>query len=125
MNVRDIDLASLQKARDFYASGRDKTISAGSVAALLAIHKHIVDGLYPHAGKVRKLNLSKGNFRFAGAIYLEDTLRVIDRMPDSTFDEIVKKYVEINVAHLFMDSWKEMAGAGESGSICSCAQGWV
>lgn len=77
----------------------------------MAIHAHIFRNLYDDAGQVRKLNLSKGNFRFAGAIYLDDTLKTIEQMPNSTFEEIIAKYVEINIAHPFME------GNGRSGRI--------
>lgn len=111
MNHHELDRASLEKAREFYASGRCNQLEPGSIAALMAIHAYIFGGLYPFAGKIRSLNISKGNFRFAGAMYLPDTLKTIAKMPDATFEEIVKKYVEINIAHPFLD------GNGRSGRI--------
>ena len=104
MEVRQIDKKSLDLAKDFYASRADKKLIPCTTASLLAIHAHIFKNLYDHAGQVRKQNLSKGYFRFAGAMYLDDTLKTIEKMPDSTFEEIIAKYVEINIAHPFMES---------------------
>ena len=70
---------------------------------LCDIHRYLFDGLYDFAGKVRKLNISKGNFRFANCLYLDAILPVIENMPETTFDEIIAKYVEMNVAHPFME----------------------
>ena len=67
------------------------------------IHKYLFDEIYDFAGKLRKVNLSKGNFRFAPLMYLEAALQSIDKMPQSTFDEIIEKYVEMNVAHPFRE----------------------
>lgn len=111
MDQREIDRKSLELAKDFYASGADKKVVPGTMASLMAIHAHIFKNLFDHAGQVRKLNLSKGGFRFAGAMYLDDTLKTIDKMPDSTFDEIIAKYVEVNIAHPFME------GNGRCGRI--------
>lgn len=107
----DIDKKSLAKARDFFASGRDRLLEPGSIEALKTIHKAIFDGLYDFAGKIRAVNISKGNFRFAGAIYLDNTLATLEKMPDATFEEIIAKYVELNIAHPFME------GNGRSGRI--------
>ena len=67
------------------------------------IHKYIFDGLYDFAGKVRDKNISKGNFRFANAIYLKEALAKIEQMPEGNFEEIIAKYVEMNIAHPFME----------------------
>lgn len=103
MNQYEIERKSLELAKDFYTSGADKQVVPGTTASLLTIHAHIFRNLYEHAGQVRKLNLSKGNFRFASAMYLYDILKTIDKMSDSTFEEIIAKYVEINGAHSFME----------------------
>ena len=68
-----------------------------------AIHKYLFEDIYDFAGKLRTVNLAKGNFRFAPLMYLEAALANIDRMPQSTFDEIIEKYVEMNIAHPFRD----------------------
>lgn len=111
MKKYEIDSKSLEKAKEFYASGADRELKPCSIAALDAIHRFIFSDLYPDAGVISTQNISKGSFRFAGAMYLESTLKTIEKMPDSTFEEIVKKYVEINIAHPFME------GNGRSGRI--------
>lgn len=79
------------------------TLDAGKFSALKAIHKYLFDEIYDFAGEVRTVNLAKGNFRFAPLMYLEAALDNIDKMPQSTFDEIVEKYVEMNIAHPFRE----------------------
>ena len=79
------------------------TLEAGKFSALKAIHKHLFDEIYDFAGEVRTVNLAKGNFRFAPLMYLDAALDNIDKMPQSTFDEIVEKYVEMNIAHPFRE----------------------
>lgn len=111
MTKYEIDKASLVLAKNFYASGADRRVQPGSIDALLAIHTYIFSGLYDCAGQVRKLNISKGGFRFASALYLDEALKSIEKMPDSTFNEIIAKYVELNIAHPFME------GNGRSGRI--------
>ena len=79
------------------------TFEVGTFAGLAAIHKYLFEDIYDFAGKMRTVNIAKGNFRFAPLIYLEAALANIDEMPQSTFDEIVEKYVEMNVAHPFRE----------------------
>ena len=79
------------------------TLDVGKFSALKAIHKYLFDEIYDFAGEVRTVNLAKGNFRFAPLMYLEAALDNIDKMPQSTFDEIVEKYVEMNIAHPFRE----------------------
>ena len=79
------------------------TLPAGKFSTLQAIHKYLFEDIYDFAGKLRTVNLAKGNFRFAPLIYLEAALANIDRMPQSTFDEIIEKYVEMNIAHPFRE----------------------
>lgn len=79
------------------------TLEAGKFSALKAIHKYLFDEIYDFAGEVRTVNLAKGNFHFAPLMYLEAALDNIDKMPQSTFDEIVEKYVEMNIAHPFRE----------------------
>lgn len=78
-------------------------LEAGKFSSLKAIHKYLFDDIYDFAGKIRTVNISKGNFRFAPLIYLEAALKNIDKMPQSTFDEIIEKYVEMNIAHPFRE----------------------
>lgn len=93
----------LRKRKKFFSSGKIYDIEVGIVAGLQAIHYALFDGLYPFAGKIRKLNISKGGFRFANSLYLVPALEAFDRMSESTFGEIVAKYVEMNIAHPFME----------------------
>ena len=92
---------SKQKALEMFESGFFETLEPGTYKSLAMIHQYLFDEIYNFAGKLRKVNISKGNFRFAPLMYLETALQSIDKMPQSTFDEIVEKYVEMNVAHPF------------------------
>lgn len=94
---------SKQKAVKMFESGYLESLEAGTFESLAKIHKYLFDEIYDFAGEVRKVNISKGNFRFAPLMYLDAALQSIDKMPQSTFDEIVEKYVEMNVAHPFRE----------------------
>ena len=94
---------SKQKALEMFESGFFETLEPGIYKSLAMIHQCLFDEIYDFAGKLRKVNISKGNFRFAPLMYLETALQNIDKMPQSTFDEIVEKYVEMNVAHPFRE----------------------
>ena len=94
---------SKQKAVEMFESGYLESLEAGTFQSLAKIHKYLFDEIYDFAGEVRKVNISKGNFRFAPLMYLDAALQSIDKMPQSTFDEIVEKYVEMNVAHPFRE----------------------
>lgn len=98
-----IDAHSLNKARSLFESGNIDRIEVGTVKGLQDIHCYLFGGLYDFAGKVRTINISKGGFRFANALYLDAILPVIERMPETTFEEIIAKYVEMNIAHPFME----------------------
>lgn len=99
----NIDAQSLNKAHSLFESGAIDRIEVGTVKGLCDIHRYLFGGLYDFAGKIRTLNISKGGFRFANALYLNAILPVIERMPESTFEEIIAKYVEMNIAHPFME----------------------
>ena len=103
MNTQEIDAQSLQKAYKLFESGAIEQIEVGTTKGLCEIHRYLFEGLYDFAGKIRQLNISKGGFRFANAMFLHAILPVIDQMPENTFEEIVAKYVEMNIAHPFME----------------------
>ena len=94
---------SKKKAVELFESGFLNTLESGKFSSLAAIHKYLFDEIYDFAGKLRTVNISKGNFRFAPLMYLEAALESIDKMPQSTFDEIIEKYVEMNIAHPFRE----------------------
>ena len=101
--AREEERISKKKALELFESGMLDKLEAGKVSALRAIHKYLFDEIYDFAGEIRTVNISKGNFRFAPLMYLEAALANIDKMPQSTFDEIVEKYVEMNIAHPFRE----------------------
>jgi len=94
---------SKKKAVELFESGTLDKLEPGKFASLQAIHKALFEDIYDFAGQLRMVNLAKGNFRFAPLIYLEAALDNIDKMPQSTYDEIIEKYVEMNVAHPFRE----------------------
>ncbi len=94
---------SKRKAVEMFESGYLESLEAGTFEGLAKIHRYLFDEIYDFAGEVRKVNISKGNFRFAPLMYLDAALQSIDKMPQRTFDEIVEKYVEMNVAHPFRE----------------------
>ncbi|PEW80304.1 cell filamentation protein Fic [Bacillus cereus] len=94
---------SKMKAKDLYDSGEINNIEVGTFKGLSGIHNYLFEDIYFFAGKVRKVNLAKDNFRFAPVMYLSHSLEHINTMPQTTFDEIVEKYVEMNIAHPFRE----------------------
>lgn len=94
---------SKKRALELFESGMLDKLEPGTFKTLQAIHKQLFMDIYDFAGKVRSVNIAKGGFRFVPAMYLLDALKQIERMPQSTFDEIIEKYVEMNVAHPFRD----------------------
>ena len=94
---------SKKKAVELFESGTLDKLEPGKFASLQAIHKALFEDIYDFAGQLRTVNLAKGNFRFAPLIYLEAALANVDKMPQSTYDEIIEKYVEMNVAHPFRE----------------------
>ena len=98
-----IDEQSKNKAYEMFESGLISDIEVGTINGLQQIHAYLFGGLYDFAGQIRKLNISKGGFVFASVGYLDQTLLSIERMPETTVEEIVRKYVEMNVAHPFME----------------------
>ena len=91
------------KAKKLFDSGKIENIKVGTFAGLKQIHKYLFEDIYDFAGKLRTVNIAKGNFRFAPVMYLAQSLKQIDKMPQSNFDEIVEKNVKMNVAHPFRE----------------------
>ena len=94
---------SKKKALEMFQTGFLDSLQAGSLEALIQIHKYLFEDIYEFAGQLRTVNIAKGNFRFAPAIYLNEALKSIEKMPQSTYDEIIEKYVEMNIAHPFRE----------------------
>ena len=94
---------SKKKAVELFENGMLDKVEAGTFDSLKVIHKHLFEDIYFFAGKMRTVNVAKGSFRFAPLLYLDEALKNIDRMPQSTFDEIIEKYVEMNIAHPFRE----------------------
>ena len=101
--AREEERISKQKALALYDTGLLNTFPVGTFAGLAMIHKYLFEDIYEFAGQMRTVNIAKGNFRFAPVMYLRPALESIDQMLQSTFDEIIEKYVEMNVAHPFRE----------------------
>ena len=97
--AREEERISKKKAVELFENGMLEKLEAGKFQTLCEIHKYLFDDIYDFAGKIRTVNLSKGNFRFAPLMYLETAIKNVDKMPQNTFDEIVEKYVEMNIVH--------------------------
>ena len=101
--AREEERLSKKKAVELFEKRFLDNLPAGKFSTLQAIHKYLFEDIYAFAGELRTVNIAKGNFRFAPLIYLESALENIDKMPQSSFDEIIEKYVEMNVAHPFRE----------------------
>ena len=101
--AREEERISKKKAVELFETGSLDTIPAGKFVTLQAIHKYLFEDIYDFAGEIRTVNMAKGNFRFAPLMYLQAALENIDKMPQSNFDEIIEKYVEMNIAHPFRE----------------------
>ncbi len=101
--MKNIDKKSLENAFRLFDTDDINKIEVGTIKGLKDIHIYLFNGLYDFAGQIRSKNISKGGFRFANALYLNEILVKIEQMPETTFEEIVAKYVEMNIAHPFME----------------------
>ena len=101
--MKNIDKESIENAFRLFDSGDIHSMEIGTTRGLQQIHLYLFSGLYDFAGKIRTHNISKGGFRFATALYLSEALAKVELMPEETFEEIIAKYVEMNIAHPFME----------------------
>ncbi|MEM0541940.1 Fic family protein [Flavobacterium sp. j3] len=101
--MKNNDRKSIENAFRLIESNDIERIEIGTTKGLVQIHHYLFDGLYDFAGKIRTVNISKGGFRFANALYLNEILIKIEQMPENSFEEIISKYVEMNIAHPFME----------------------
>lgn len=108
--MKDLDKKSLQKAFQLFESKDIDLIEIGTTKGLQSIHHYLFEGLYDFAGKIRDKNISKGGFRFANALYLNEILPKIEQMPEDNFENIIAKYVEMNIAHPFWQNNENLAG---------------
>lgn len=120
---------SKKKALELFEKGLLDSFEVGTFEGLARIHKFLFEDIYDFAGKIRTVNIAKGNFRFASVMYLEAALKNIEKMPQSTFDEIIEKYVEMNVAHPFREGngrstriWLDMILKKELGKVIDWSQ---
>ena len=122
--AREEERISKKKAIALFENGILDRLEAGRFSSLKEIHRYLFEDIYDFAGKIRTVNIAKGNFRFAPLMYLEAALVQIDKMPQSTFDEIIEKYVEMNIAHPFREGngrstriWLDMILKKELGQV--------
>ena len=101
--AREEEKISKKRAKEMFDTEYLNTLDAGTFQSLKAIHKYLFEEIYEFAGKLRKVNIAKGNFRFTPLAYLEEAVKNIEKMPQSTYEEIIEKYVEMNIAHPFRE----------------------
>lgn len=103
MHMKNVDEVSKERAQKLFGSREIEHFEVGTTKGLQQIHLYLFNGLYDFSGQIRAKDVSKGGFRFASSLYLQDILRKVDTMPESTFEQIIAKYVEMNIAHPFME----------------------
>lgn len=120
---------SKRKAMELFENGYLDRLEPGTVRALIEIHKYLFGEIYDFAGKIREVNIAKGNFRFAPAMYLKEALNNIEKMPQDNFDQIIEKYVEMNIAHPFREGngrstriWLDLILKKEIGMVIDWSQ---
>ena len=101
--AREEERISKKRAKEMFETGYLNTLEAGTFETLKKIHKYLFEEIYEFAGDLRKVNIAKGNFRFTPVVYLEESIKNIEKMPQSTYEEIIEKYVEMNIAHPFRE----------------------
>lgn len=101
--MQNADEISKERAKSLFGSEEIEVFEVGTTRGLIQIHEYLFGGLYDFAGKIREKDISKGGFRFASRLYLEESLKKIDKMQENTFEQIISKYVEMNIAHPFME----------------------
>ncbi len=101
--AREEERISKKKAAEMFHNGTLNSLEAGKFSTLQAIHKYLFEDIYDFAGEVRNVNIAKGNFRFASLMYLQEAIDNIEKMPQGNFDEIIEKYIEMNIAHPFRE----------------------
>ena len=101
--AREEEKISKKRAKEMFETGFLNTLQPGTFEALKQIHKYLFEEIYEFAGKLRQVNIAKGNFRFIPLAYLEEAVKNIEKMPQSTYEEIIEKYVEMNIAHPFRE----------------------
>ena len=101
--AREEEKISKKRAKEMFDTEYLNTLDAGTFQSLKAIHKYLFEEIYEFAGEIRKVNIAKGNFRFTPLAYIEEAVKNIEKMPQSTYEEIIEKYVEMNIAHPFRE----------------------
>ena len=101
--AREEERISKTRAKEMFETGYLNTLEPGTFESLMKIHKYLFEEIYEFAGDLRKVNIAKGNFRFTPIVYLEESIKNIEKMPQLTYEEIIEKYVEMNIAHPFRE----------------------
>ena len=101
--AREEERISKKRAKEMFETGYLNSLEPGTFETLKKIHKYLFEEIYIFAGEIRKVNIAKGNFRFTPIVYLEESMKNIEKMPQSTYEEIIEKYVEMNIAHPFRE----------------------